>query len=254
MNKRGFAYDSKTHGIALFCFLAESSSRARGRRHPRWGSWTKGCRVFQHKGYLRLSHKVMVKTRLQCDLAPMCATTKRSYNEYSTIVRPQSCEVYDCEAIVRQLQYGYATSVLLGVRLRSDCVTTTVRLLFEWLYFATLLRKKRAQKSESVGCYFQAVSCQQWSYIQGNIALFFPRQFLHELEACAKNPDDVPKVILRHVSDNWRGISRKSKMFLWKEYSCICRWISCVCVLQRYLDNRVSLITFSRWSFEYCSS
>ncbi|KAJ7312823.1 Proto-oncoprotein DBL [Desmophyllum pertusum] len=27
---------------------------------------------------------------------------------------------------------------------------------------------------------------------------FHTRQFLHELEACTKNPDDVPKVILRH--------------------------------------------------------
>ena len=33
------------------------------------------------------------------------------------------------------------------------------------------------------------------------VFVFFFRQFLHELEACAKNPDDVPKVILRHVSD-----------------------------------------------------
>ena len=43
----------------------------------------------------------MVKTRLPYDLGPMmCATTKRSYNEYSAIVRPRSYEVFVYEAIV----------------------------------------------------------------------------------------------------------------------------------------------------------
>ena len=62
----------------------------------------------------------------------------------------------------------------------------------------------RKKTQESLRCYCNTVYVVVclWRSIKGYIALFFsPRQFLHELEACAKNPDEVPKVMLRHVSD-----------------------------------------------------
>ena len=70
----------------------------------------------------------------------------------------------------------------------------------------TVLNDSTAGKKVSVGCHFHLTvntcSCLLVTIFKRVHCFFFPRQFLHELEACAKNPDNVPKVILRHVSEN----------------------------------------------------
>ena len=72
---------------------------------------------------------------------------------------------------------------------------------------------------------------------------FFPRQFLHELEACAKNPDDVPKVILRHVSNIYVAYLRNEKCFFERNILASVDK-SLLLLLHRY--NHAGLTIFSR--------